>query len=52
MVQHHGWSLRELEEMLPFERDVYVDLLTKFMKDLEKEKVNPKVIHYGMPMRQ
>lgn len=35
MAQHHKYSIRELEEMYPFERDIYVDMLKDY---LEKEK--------------
>jgi len=27
LVQHHKYSLTELENMIPFERDIYVELL-------------------------
>ena len=35
MAQHHKYSIREIEEMYPFERDIYVDMLKDY---LEKEK--------------
>ena len=38
MMQHHKYSLTELEEMLPWERDVYVGLLVKHIKD-ENERM-------------
>ena len=27
LAQHHKYSLTELENMIPFERDIYVELL-------------------------
>mgnify|MGYP001315568123 CR=1 FL=1 len=33
MIQHHGWRLEELESMLPWERDVYVQLLLRHVKE-------------------
>ena len=36
MMQHHHYSLTELEEMLPWEREIYIGLL---VKHLEKEKI-------------
>jgi hypothetical protein len=33
MVQHHKYSLTELEEMIPFERDIYITLLGEFIKE-------------------
>ena len=35
MAQHHKYSIQEIEEMYPFERDIYVDMLKDY---LEKEK--------------
>lgn len=34
MAQHHKWSIEEIENLIPFERDLYVDMLLDF---LEKE---------------
>ena len=33
MIQHHQWSLTEIENMLPWERDVYVDKLKTWIKE-------------------
>jgi len=35
MAQHHKYSINELEDMMPYERDVYVTMLLAY---LEKEK--------------
>ena len=37
MMQHHKYSLTELENMIPWEREIYVDLLVAHIKE-EKEK--------------
>ena len=37
MMQHHGYSLTELDNMLPWEREIYVALLQQFIKE-EKER--------------
>jgi|TARA_R110000868_G_scaffold198488_1_gene444923 hypothetical protein len=34
-MQHHKYSLTELENMLPWEREIYINLL---MQHLEQEK--------------
>lgn len=34
-MHHHKYSLTELENMIPWEREIYLSLLTQF---LEKEK--------------
>ena len=33
MIQHHKWSLTEIENMLPWERDIYVDKLIHWIKE-------------------
>ena len=38
MVQHHKWSLTEIEDMVPFERDIYMTMLTNWVKE-ENEKI-------------
>ena len=38
MVQHHKWSLTEIEDMLPYERDIYVTMLTKWVEE-ETERI-------------
>jgi hypothetical protein len=36
MMQHHGYSLTELDNMIPWEREVYVQLLLQHLKEEEK----------------
>ena len=36
-MQHHNYSLSDLENMIPWEREVYVDMLITFKKK-ENEK--------------
>ena len=35
MMQHHNYSLTELENLVPWEREIYIGLLLDY---LEKEK--------------
>jgi hypothetical protein len=37
MMQNWGYSLKELESMIPWEREVYINLLMKHLKE-EKER--------------
>ena len=37
MMQHHNYSLAELEDMIPWEREVYVGLLMNYLEE-EKRK--------------
>ena len=38
MMQHHNYSLTELENMLPWEREIYIGLLVEFLRE-EREKM-------------
>jgi len=41
LIQHHKYSLTELENMIPWEREVYVSLLQNFIEEENlKNKVN------------
>jgi len=37
LIQHHKYSLTELEEMIPYEREIYITLLVKHLEE-EKQK--------------
>jgi hypothetical protein len=37
-MQHHKYSLTELDNMMPFERKIYLELLLQFLKE-EKERL-------------
>ena len=37
LIHHHKYSLTELENMMPWEREVYVEMLQQFIKE-ENEK--------------
>ena len=43
-MQHHKYSLTELENMLPYEREIYMGLLTKYIREENQriEKENAK----------
>ena len=36
-MQHHKYTLADLENMLPWEREIYVDMLIAYIKE-ENEK--------------
>ena len=38
LMQHHKYSLTELDNMIPWERQVYIDMLVKFLEE-EKERL-------------
>ena len=37
-MQHHKYSLTELDMMMPWERDIYISLLIKYL-EVENEKL-------------
>jgi len=39
LTKNYGYSLNDLENLLPWERDIYVEQLRL---DIEKEKINNK----------
>lgn len=38
LMQHHRWSLEYLEQMMPWERYTYIQLLQDFLAEQEKER--------------
>ena len=40
-MQHHNYSLTDVEGMMPWERDIYVDMLITYIKE-EKKKAEQR----------
>jgi len=40
LIQHHKYSISDIENLLPFERDIYVEMLMNHLKELEEQKRN------------
>jgi len=40
-MQHHKYSLTELDNMIPWERDIYVSMLVKYIEE-ENEKIKQR----------
>ena len=42
LAQHHHYSINEIEDLIPFERDIYVEMLEQYLKKqkemLEKQR--------------
>ena len=38
MMQHHNYSLGELENMVPWEREIYIGLLMNYLEDERKQR--------------
>jgi len=41
LAQHHKYSISDIENLIPFERDLYVQMLIDFLEK-EKEKREQK----------
>jgi hypothetical protein len=41
LMQYHKYSLAELEEMIPFERELYVGMLVQYLEE-EKQRIESK----------
>jgi len=37
MAQHHKYSIEEIESLIPFERDIFVEMLLQYLKE-EKDR--------------
>jgi len=37
MVQHHKYSISEIENLYPYERDIYFELLISFLQEQQNE---------------
>ncbi len=41
LMQYHKYSLTELEDMIPFEREVYIHMLVQYLEE-EKQRIESK----------
>ena len=41
-MQHHGYSLTELDNMMPWEREIYLLLLQEHIKKEEEKQMQSK----------
>jgi len=46
LMQYHKYSLTEIENMMPWERDIYVSLLQQHLEE-EEEKAKAQQAQYG-----
>ena len=42
MMQHYNYSLTELENMIPWEREIYIGLLMQYLKEEEERMEREK----------
>ena len=37
MMQHHKYNLSDIENMMPWERAIYIDMLQDYLKKIEEQ---------------
>ncbi len=37
-MQYHKYSLQDLEQMIPYEREIYVTLLTQYLEEQKEQQ--------------
>lgn len=42
LTQFHKWSITEIENLLPYEREIYVTMLNNHIEEEEKKQKNNK----------
>ena len=38
MAQHHKYSIADIENLIPYERDLYVDMLIDHIEDMKVQQ--------------
>ena len=38
LVQHHKYSISDVENLIPFELDIYVNMLKTYLAELERQQ--------------
>ena len=41
-MQYHKYSLTELENMLPWEREIYINMIMRYLREEEARQKNKK----------
>ncbi len=44
MAQHHKYSITELENLIPFERDIYMNMLLRHLDEQRKEREQESLV--------
>ena len=43
LMQYHKWSLTEIENLIPFEKEIYVAMLVKYLEEEKQRLFQEKV---------
>lgn len=38
LVQHHKYSVADVDDLIPFERDLFVEMLLQYLKEIEEQR--------------
>ena len=38
LAQHHKYSIADIENILPYERDLYVEMLVEYLEELKSKE--------------
>jgi len=38
LMQHHGYRLEELDNLIPWEKEIYVSMVSAYVKEQEEKK--------------
>lgn len=38
LAQHHKYSVADVENLIPFERDLFVEMLLQYLKEIEEQR--------------
>jgi len=41
LIQHHKWSLSDIENLIPWEREIYITLLKQWIEE-EEERIKAR----------
>lgn len=48
LIHHHKWNLSEINEMMPWEKNIYVDLLNNYLDEQELKEKQKENEHRNM----
>lgn len=46
LIHHHKWSLTEIENLIPWERDVYVTMLSEHLQEEKRRALEQNASSY------
>lgn len=49
LKKHHGWSIDEIENRLPWEKKIYMSMIAEYVENEEKIKQDVKVQQHKNP---